>query len=184
MNVTDNFLQEKAFKDLQDFTLSNQFETISYGEKQFSVLQTPNEFLPFLNLKGYELVLTFIRSAYNGFDEDTNIHADGIINGHKIDKAAVLYINEREGVTLNGTCFYTHQKHGRELPFDISYEEYDRLLKEDSSNKDVWEMTDSITSFPNRFLSYNSNYFHSKVPAQIKKGTRITLVAFYKKLNK
>jgi hypothetical protein len=42
------------------------------------------------------MILTFIRSAYEGFDEEINIHADGLINGQKKDKAAVLYINNQK----------------------------------------------------------------------------------------
>jgi hypothetical protein len=53
------------------------------AKKKFSVITTPNAFLPFLKLEGYEMILTFIRSAYEGFDEEINIHADGLINGQK-----------------------------------------------------------------------------------------------------
>jgi hypothetical protein len=41
------------------------------------------------------MILTFIRSAYEGFDEEINIHADGLINGQKVDKAAVLTLTTR-----------------------------------------------------------------------------------------
>jgi hypothetical protein len=53
-----------------------------HGEKEVLGYNYSNAFLPFLKLEGYEMILTFIRSAYEGFDE-INIHADGLINGQK-----------------------------------------------------------------------------------------------------
>jgi hypothetical protein len=184
IKVIDDFLPKIAFKDLQEYCQADKFEIVSYSNKKFSVITTPNAFLPFLKLEGYDMILTFIRSAYEGFDEEINIHADGLINGQKVDKAAVLYINDPEGVTPNGTQFYSHQTHGRILSADTPIEEQNRLLEEDSNNVSAWMATDSIVSIPNRLLRYESNMFHSKVPAKIKKGTRIVLVAFYKKINR
>jgi phage host-nuclease inhibitor protein Gam len=74
-------LPKIAFKDLQEYCQTDKFEIVSYGEKKFSVITTPNAFLPFLKLEGYEMILTFIRRQ--GFDEEINIHADGLINGQK-----------------------------------------------------------------------------------------------------
>jgi hypothetical protein len=99
-----------------------------------------------------------------GFDEEINIHADGLINGQKVDKAAVLYINNPEGY-LKWNPIYSHQTHGRILSADTS-EEQNRLL-EDSNNVSAWMATDSIVSIPNRYY-VTIKYVSFKVP-KIKK---------------
>ncbi|HYE68021.1 MAG TPA: DUF6445 family protein, partial [Anaerovoracaceae bacterium] len=149
--------------------------------KEFSVLETPLEFLPYFQLPGHEIVLTFIRNAYKGFDDKWRIHADNFIDGHKTSFASVLYINNEEGVTPNGTAFWKHHAHGHRLPDDISKAEFDRLLLEDSNELSKWQQTGFIGSVPNRLLVYDSQMFHSKTPNEITEGTRIVLVTFYKK---
>lgn len=186
--VKDNFLPEQAFLDLKMYCEMNQFKIVQAGEKEFSVLDTPRELLEFFRLDGYELVLTFIRSADKDFDTDYRIHADNIINGRKTELASVLYINDsntdEEEVSENGTAFYTHNKYGRWLPEDVTDEEFDRLIKEDSNDLSKWKMTDKISAFPNRSLLYSSNYFHAKYPNKIERGTRKVLVCFYAKKEK
>jgi hypothetical protein len=76
-----------------------------------------NAFLPFLKLEGYEMILTFIRSAYEGFDEEINIHADGLINGQKVDKAAVLTLTPRRSYA-KWNPIVSPKKHGRILSAD------------------------------------------------------------------
>lgn len=181
MTVINNFLPKQAFKDLQEYCAANEFQIVKAAEREFSVLDTPKYLLEFFKIPGYELVLTFIRSAYPGFDTDINIHADNIVNGHKIAKASVLYINEQLGTTKNGTCFYNHKTHGPELTALVSNEEFDRLLTEDANDETKWEKTDVVTSYPNRLLKYNSQLFHSKIPNEITEGIRIILVCFYVK---
>jgi hypothetical protein len=181
MTVINNFLPKIVFFDLQKFCKENKFEIIKLGDKEFSILQTPQELIPFFQIDGYELILTFIRSAYKGFDNDYRIHADNIMLGQKTALASVLYINEQLGTTPNGTCFYNHKTHGRELTEEVTNEEFDRLLLEDANNPSKWEKTDIVTSYPNRLLKYNSQAFHSKYPAEIIDGCRIVLVCFYAK---
>jgi len=176
INVIDNFLPEEIFKELQEYCYNNNFTIVDIEGKKFSALETPNFVKEYL---GEGLIFSFIRKAYNGFDEDVNIHADNIINGFKSNMAFVLYINKSEGVTKNGTCFYEHITHGIELPKDCTNEEFDRLIIEDSNDNSKWKKMDYISSRPNRLLTYSSNYFHSKYPAKIEKGERIVLVCFY-----
>jgi len=183
MTVTDNFLPQQAFKDLQQHCRVNNFEIVKLGEKEFSVLETPNPLLEFFKIPGHQLVLTFIRSAKNDFDTDLRIHADNIINGHKTALASVLYINEKGEVPPNGTMFWIHKTHGDQLDKSVSNEEFDRLITEDSNDLSKWEESDIIYAKPNRQLLYNSNYFHSKWPAKIEKGERKVLVCFYSKID-
>jgi hypothetical protein len=96
--------------------------------------------------------------------------------------ASVLYINDSTGVTPNGTAFWEHHKHGYEAPKDVSPEEFDRLILEDSNQNENFTMTDKIMARPNRLLVYNAQFFHSKWPFQINQGERIVCATFYKKI--
>jgi hypothetical protein len=176
-----DYLPKSIFTDLQNYCLESQFEIKKAGNKHYSVLETPKEILPYLQADGYKVILSFIRSAYKGFDDILRVHADGIINNQKTDLASVLYINENT-ITENGTKFYKHHKYGLKLPSDISNIEYDRLILEDSNDASKWSEVDKIQAAPNKLLMYNANLFHAKYPSEIKKGTRIILVSFYKKL--
>lgn len=184
MNVTDNFLPQAAFTDLQNYCSDQQFEIKEMGDKKFSVLPTPRYILEFLQIPGYEMVLTFVRSANKDFDNEMRIHADNIIAGRKTSIASVLYINREDTVSKNGTSFWKHHKYGYALPEDVSNDEFDRLITEDSNDLSKWEQQDIIYSRPNRLLIYNSNSFHSKYPNQINEGTRMVLVCFYAKKEK
>jgi hypothetical protein len=182
MIILDNFLPKEVFSKLQDYCNENEFQIVQAGEKQFSVLEVPENIYPFIQKEGYEIIFTFIRNAYQGFDDVERIHCDGIIMNKKTDAAAVLYINNTKGVTKNGTKFYSHQIHGPFLPKDATEEEFNRLITEDASDTSKWTETFCVKSKPNRMLSYKSNIFHGKWPAKIEKGIRKVLVVFYSKL--
>lgn len=155
INITDNFLPQEVFNRLQQYCNENEFQIVDAGEKQFSVLSVPEDLLNFFKFDGLELCFSFIRSAYNGFDEDIRIHADNIIQGNKTNYACVLYINNAEGVTENGTAFYKHKELGYKLPDDCTNEEFDRLILEDANDESKWEKLDYISSRPNRLLMYD-----------------------------
>lgn len=180
--ITDNFLPKKIFTKLQKHC-KGKFSIVKAGDKKFSILPLPNFVLPFLEIKGYTRIFSFIRSAYKDFDTDYRIHADNIIHGEKVNVASVLYINNSENVTKNGTAFFEHYLHGLELSDCTSNQEFDRLLLEDSNDLSKWKIKDYVESKPNRLLQYNANKFHSKLPKEIEIGTRIVLASFYKKIN-
>tara|TARA_R110000823_G_scaffold290390_1_gene408676 strand:- start:285 stop:839 length:555 start_codon:yes stop_codon:yes gene_type:complete len=180
--IQDNYFEEETFKALQDYAFNNDFVIKKAGEKEFSVLDTPESLIPILQINGHKLILTFIRKAYKGFDNELRIHADNIISGYKTALASVIYINDNLGVTVNGTSFYRHNKYGFKLPEDVTDKEFDRIIIEDSNDLSKWEKeTSSVSSYPNRRVLYDSNYFHSKYPNEIKEGERIVLVNFYTK---
>lgn len=181
IQISDNFLPREVFENLQEYCYGNDFKIVEIGEKKFSVLQTPDELLQYLQVDGHQLILTFIRNAYESFDTDLRIHADNIINGHKTSIASVLYLNRPEEVSSNGTAFWNHINYGLTLPDNTSEEEFNRLITEDSNDISKWCKAGLIYSVPNRMVVYQSNYFHSKWPKVIEKGTRIVLVCFYKK---
>ena len=180
--VIDDFLPKETFKKLQKYC-EGKFTIVNAGDKQFSVLPLPEFITQFLEIDGYVRIFSFIRSAYKDFDNEYRIHADNIILGEKVSVASVLYINNSEGVTKNGTAFYEHYLHGKELSECVSNEEFNRLLLEDSNDLSKWKITDYIESKPNRLLKYNANKFHSKLPKSIEIGTRIVLASFYKKID-
>lgn len=183
MEVTDNFLPPELFKELQNYCNDNEFQIVQVGEKEFSVLPVPDYVMPYLEIHGYELILSFLRSAKNDFDTNYRIHADHVLNGRKTALASVLYVNSNKGVSVNGTSFWRHHIHGERLPDDTSNEEFDRLLLEDSDDLSKWEHVLSVFAVPNRMLVFDSNLFHSKFPKVVKTGERKVLVCFYEKIH-
>lgn len=179
--IQDNYFDEKIFSQIKEYA-EQDFQIIKLGEKEFSALPTPTDLLPILNLKGYKLILTFIRSAHKDFDNELRIHADNVINNEKSDLASVFYISGNE-VSKNGTAFYKHHYYGKKLPKDISNKDFDQLITEDSKDRKKWTIQDIVVSVPNRMLTYDSNYFHSKFPEKIDTGVRKVMVCFYKKIN-
>ena len=182
ISVVDNFLPEDEFKSLQEYCDNNLFEIVSFPGKSFSVLYPPSSVYNYLHMDGYEMVLSFVRSAYKGFDTNLWIHADNIVQGKKIDIASVLYINDDEDVTENGTAFWKHYVYGRTLPKDCTNSDFDNILLKDADNRTSWLKKDYISSRPNRMLTYDANYFHSKYPEEITEGIRKVLVTFYTKI--
>ena len=182
IKIKDNFLPDETFRELQNYCLEKDFETVVVGGKEFSVLETPDNIIPFLKQPGHKITLTFIRQANELIDTKLNIHADGIIQGQISSLASVLYINDSQGVTENGTAFWEHEKHGYKLPSDCSIQEFNRLLTEDANDIEKWEQLGFYRSKQNRLLTYPSNYFHSKWPQKIESGRRVICVSFYKKI--
>lgn len=175
--ISDNFLDQETFAKLQNYC-KNDFRIVQAGDKEFRVLDVPKEILPFLHLEGYEIIRTFVRSADKGFDTDLRIHNDGTIDGFKTSMASVLYISGDE-VSKNGTRFHKHHKYGLQAPDDLSDEEFNRLILEDSNDATKWTNMDIVVGVPNRRLLYSSQLFHSKFPSKIKRGVRKVLVTFY-----
>lgn len=180
ISVQDDFLFSDEFKELQDYCNNNPFQIVEFPGKSFSVLATPSNLYDKLKIQGHEIVLSFIRSAYRGFDSDMWIHADNIVNGKRIDIASVLYIND--DVIENGTAFWDHYIYGKKLPEDCSEDDFNNILIRDADDKTSWIKRDYISSRPNRILTYDANYFHSKFPAEITEGIRKVLVTFYTKI--
>jgi hypothetical protein len=180
-SIQHNFLSKENFERLQKYCYNTDFKITQVGEKLFSVLQTPEFILEFLEIENHKLILSFIRESYDGFDNQLNIHADNRLEGEKVALASVLYINHLEEVTLNGTAFYKHHIHGTQLPDNCPEEEHNRLLIEDANYYSNWNLEQYIPNIPNSIVTYNGSLFHSKFPANIDKGLRIVLVAFYKK---
>lgn len=180
IHVIDNFLPETVFLELQEHCKKEKWNVVDAGEKQFSTISVPESVEALLGLPGNDIVLTFIRRAYKGFDNDLRIHCDGIIMNQETTYASVLYINNDGECTPNGTAFYDHHLHGQRFNQD-SEQEFNRLILEDSNDESKWEKKDFVSARPNRLLTYESKMFHAKFPKEIEFGERIVLVCFYAK---
>ena len=183
MQIIDNYLPKEIFAKLQNFVAKNDFKIIDIGANRLiSILEAPDYVLNYLNIPGLKIITAFLRESYDGFDNQLNIHADNVILGEKVDQAGVLYINNPNGVTPNGTQFFIHEKYHYELPTTVSEEEYNRMLQEDAKDSSKWVIASQVHNIPNRFLTYDARLFHDKFPSNIKKGNRVVLVVFYKKI--
>jgi hypothetical protein len=181
ISIFNNYLPEQLFNELQRYCNDNEFQIVKAGEKEFSVLEVPQDIIPYLQLAGHSIILTFIRSAYKGFDDTQRHHADNIIEGQKTAMASVLYINQKEGVTPNGTLFLNHILYGSELTEGVSNEVFDDIIENDSMDESCWTENARVYSKPNRLVTYSANQFHGKFPNEIEEGVRQVLVIFYKK---
>jgi len=180
IQIKPNFLPEALLAITQELAYTSNYSIAELGNgKQLHYIQTPMELLEYLEIPDHDIVLTFIRKADKNTDNLPNIHADNIINGEKIVKAGVLYLNKSSSCSPNGTAFWKNVKYGVSLPSDVTNEEYDRLLTEESNDLSFWERTEFIENIENRFVLYPANMFHSKFPFVIEEGSRIVLVVFY-----
>lgn len=182
IQILNQFLPKEVFKVLQNYVSQNEFQIVTVGAKDFSVLETPPFILPYLQIEGFEMTLCFIRQAHKDFDVSHRIHSDGIIAGKQTHLARVLYLNNEGELEPNGTCFWSHVNYNDSLPLDTEDHEFNRMLTEDAEDLSKWTKTDIIVAKPNRLLTYSANQFHSKWPNKIEKGVRKVLVGFYTKI--
>lgn len=178
MIVYDNYLRGGDFNEILDLVSTDEFIEIGGEDKKFLAIITPEEIKELVEIPGHETVFSFIRKAHKDFDTDPRIHADGIILNENVDVASVLYITTSG--TTNGTAFYSHRHYGQHMPADISEEEFNRLLIEDSNDPSKWEMVELVLNRPNRLLVYDAKAFHSKHPPVIENGERVVMATFYK----
>ena len=179
MTIINNFLPDEMFKSLREYILKSEFQIFDAGDKKFSYLPVPTEVYSYISEQISTPVLSFIRRAYPGFDDEPRIHCDGIINGEKVSLASVLYLNLDGEVQDNGTAFYSHKQHGEK--FDGDEDEFNRLLLEDANDLSKWsDYKLIIKSEPNKLIAYDTRLFHSKFPYEIESGVRYVLVSFFK----
>ncbi len=67
------------------------------------------------------------------FETDYGIRVYNIINGKLTSLVSVLYINSEDEVTESEIVTWIQYKYGTDLPINISEQEFDRLLIEDSN---------------------------------------------------
>ena len=180
--IKDDFLDKDLYKELISY--SDKFEKVVYPDKSFFVKELPAVFNDYIvnrleEIEGRKItnVLSFLREANKGQDNDWRIHNDTIINEVQPDRAIVLYLKGSEKC-LNGTAFWEHTDYGYTYN-GSGEEEFNNLLKQDSNDLDKWKLNSVVGYKDNRLLSYPCDYFHSKYPNEYQKQ-RIVLIMFYK----
>ena len=183
----DDFLDKDLFKKTIDELNNNSYTEYKTPGKSFWVQEAKPEFIDYVlqvlsEKEGCELesILGFFRLSTDTIDAELRIHSDGIINNQQPDRAVVLYISQKKLTELHGTAFWNHKKYGKKQPDNISDDEFNRLLTEDSGNLNNWELNTVLGYEQNRLISYPANYFHSRYPNKSWKAGREIFVMFYK----
>lgn len=186
-NIIDDFLDKEAYEDIYQRLLSNEFIDVELGDKHFWVQFSDKEFDDMIleklsAIEGIqrECLLGFFRVATEEFDTDWRIHADSKVGDIRPERALVYYISPSTKEGLHGTAFWKHKKLGYSIPEDISNEEFDRMLREESNVLENWDLHSVVGYRPNRALTYPSVNFHSKYPNTGWKEGRMVYVMFYK----
>jgi hypothetical protein len=185
--ILDDFVEKSLFKIANDYLDKNTFNKIKAGDKDFHIQQSNKEFDKYVTsrlsmVEGKEIknILSFFRISTDSLDVSWRIHSDLNINGEKPDRALVLYLSPREKEDLHGTALWEHDIYGREIPKEITDEDYDKMIKLDANNLDRWRLSTVVGYEENRLVSYPSSYFHSKYPNISWKEGRKVFVMFYK----
>jgi len=188
--IEDEFIDKDLFAIATAYLKKGKFQKVEAGEKNFYIQSSPESFTDYvlrklgaIEGKPLENILSFFRVSTNALDCNWRIHSDLNIKGQRPDRAAVLYMSPRELEDLHGTAFWEHERYGKSLPPHITDEEYDRLIKIDSEELDMWRLVSVAGYEQNRLVSYPANYFHSKYPNQSWKEGREVFVIFYKYKN-
>ena len=187
INIIDNFLEEDIYNYAYNMFASNQFQEVEVGDKKFWVQFSNKEFDDFIINKLSDIektkrrnIFSFFRVATDKVDTDWRIHSDAIINGERPERALVLYLSPSTMEGLHGTAFWKHKELGDCLSEDVSFEEYDKVLLNESNNIEKWDLHSVIGYKINRAVCYPCNYFHSKYPNIGWTEGRMVYVMFYK----
>tara|TARA_R100000808_G_C2155481_1_gene168170 strand:+ start:7524 stop:8096 length:573 start_codon:yes stop_codon:yes gene_type:complete len=185
--IEDDFIDKELFKIAQDYLNKGKFLEHNVGGKDFYIQESNKSFndyvlrkLGMIEGKSLENILSFFRVSTDELDTTWRIHSDLKIDGQQPDRAAVLYMSPREREDLHGTAFWEHEVYGKSLPDHITDEEYDKMIRVDSEDLDMWRLVSVAGYEQNRLISYPANYFHSKYPNQSWKEGREVFVMFYK----
>jgi hypothetical protein len=181
--IKDDFLDINLIELIR--TNKDEFQELKTPGKSFWVKMLPQAVVNTIQLEIQDLektkiepILSFVREAKEGQDNDWRIHNDSIIEDQQPDRACVLYISDSKQDGLNGTAFWEHKKYGDRFD-NATIEEQNRLLKEDANDLDLWDLKSVIGHKKNRLISYPCNYFHSKYPNEFV-DSRVVFVMFYK----
>ena len=187
INIVDNFIDKDLFKIATSYLKKGDFITHTVGEKDFYIQESPKSFndyvlrkLSMIEGKPLKNILSFFRVSTDELDNTWRIHSDLNINGQQPDRALVLYMSPRQREDLHGTAFWEHEVYGKSLPSHITNEEYDKMIRVDSEELDMWRLVSIAGYEQNRLVSYPATYFHSKYPNKSWKEGREVFVMFYK----
>ena len=187
IHIIDDFIDKDLFKIATNYLKKGEFIEHTVGEKNFYIQESPKAFddyvlrkLGMIEGRSLENILSFFRVSTDSLDSDWRIHSDLNIDGQKPDRAADLYMSPREREELHGTAFWEHEVYGKNLPPHITNEDYDRMIRIDSEELDMWRLVSVAGYEQNRLVSYPASYFHSKYPNKSWNEGREVYVIFYK----
>ena len=133
--------------EFKEYVIGDDTFTLYFSSKINKVMQKE---LEYYSKSKIVLHMGFMRISTTNIDTKKRIHTD---LGMKGKYACVYYVNINGQDT--GTKFYVHNKYGHKLPKDVSIEEHDRLLEEESDNPDMWEEDIVVKGRNNRLLLYD-----------------------------
>jgi len=191
--IKDNFLNNNLFDELNKKLIN--FKKVDMGEGGcvLYVIESTKELtahfekaIQQIEGKPIEMIMCGFRQSKKNEDNTWRIHSDLHIHPDQSDfpeRAAVLYMSdvpEDLKEQLTGTAFWDHKEFGDNNKGSIKI--HNDAMK-DCSDTSKWTLKSVIGHKKNRFLSYESNYFHSKYPNK-SIDKRIVCVMFYKYLIK
>tara|TARA_R100001443_G_scaffold104257_1_gene112874 strand:- start:590 stop:1162 length:573 start_codon:yes stop_codon:yes gene_type:complete len=187
IHIIDDFIEPELFKIATNYLNKGEFIKHTVGDKDFYTQESPESFNNYVLTKlssvegrPLENILSFFRVSTNSLDCNWRIHSDLNIKGQKPDRAIVLYMSPRELEELHGTAFWEHEVYGKSLPKHITDKEYDRMIRVDAEELDMWRLSSVAGYEQNRIVSYPASYFHSKYPNKSWEAGRQVFVMFYK----
>lgn len=180
LHIEDDFLPN--VKEVREQALKLPFDGVDYQGHFYPGIDLPDDDL--FDSKaliekaiGKKIIrkMEFFRLSKPGEESPAYIHADEIC----ASMASVLYLTDSD---VGGTAFWRHNKSGM-LALD---NETDRTqFIEDANNQSKWDQTLELKFKLNRFVTYPTNYFHSRWPfksegfGNAKKTARLIWVCFY-----
>jgi len=194
ITIEDNVFGEKFHSEVLNYCKNDaNYKNYKVGDKNFycdvnnvGIVEEPIVRHLESSNKKIKPIFSYYRIATNKLDTDWRIHCDINIFKEKPTNACVYYISSNNKI-LNGTAIWKHKKYGRYCP-DISDEEFDRLILEDSNNLINWDIDFVISGDADRLITYPSNVFHSKYPkkswGENSTNCRIIFCMFYKEKSK
>jgi len=187
--IKDNFLSKTLFNKLNKKLIKFKKVDMSDGDCVLYVIESPKELTDhFKNLiekiegKKIKMIMCGFRQSQKNEDDVLRIHSDLHIHPDQSDfpeRAGVLYMSDIPKdlkKELTGTAFWDHETHGDNNKGSIDI--HNETMK-NCADKSKWTLRSVIGHKQNRFLSYNSNYFHSKYPNK-SIDKRKVCVMFYK----
>ncbi len=151
--IVDNFFPNP--NEIRDFALSQDFSVKgNYPGKRTKSFASNEHKEIFEKMLGR--TITYWPKEYNGSFQITNSTQKSWIHRDLTDYSALIYLTPNAPLD-GGTTIYSHKSTG--LTYAFNKEDEDRLSI-DSSNKDAWDIIDSIGNVYNRLVIFNGKRSH------------------------
>lgn len=185
LNIKDDFLTKEELKKTREEILKSDFAGVDYEGHFYKGITVPEA--PLFNAKEklermwnrkVTPKIEFFRLSKPQEESPSYVHADTIC----AKMASVLYLTDSD---VGGTAFWKHKETGlQRLSPNPSEKLIEKLLK-DANDVEKWDMQAELKFKMNRFVTYPTNYFHSRWPflsegfGEDKESARLIYVCFY-----